>query len=68
MAVAVLFSTSLSVMVTTMSSVSVPQAGQPALIDTSPCARSSVPPDASSAAPRGIIEPSSTTTGHSIWS
>jgi hypothetical protein len=66
-AVAVLLSMSDSVIVTTISTVRIAQAGQPS-VRSRPSAISAVPPEVSSAAPSGIIEPRSTTTGHSIRS
>ena len=67
MVVAVLFSTSDRVIVTSISTVSTTHAGSPWANPTSAPAISSVPPELSSAAPNGIIDPSKTTTGHSIW-
>ncbi len=64
-AVAVLFITSDRVMVTTISKASTAGAGRSPARPTMPRAISAVPPLASSAAPIGIIEPSSTMTGHS---
>ena len=68
-AVAVLFSTSDSVIVTTISTVRIAQAGQPPVsADQRPGDQRGAARASSSAAPSGIIEPSSTTTGHSTWS
>ena len=67
MVVAVLLSTSDSDMVTTIRTVRTTQAGSPSVSPTSAPAINSVPPEVSSAAPSGIIEPKSTITGHSIW-
>ncbi len=67
-AVAVLFMTSDSVIVTTTRSSNTNPADSPADRSTMPPAISAVPPVASSALPIGIMDPSSTMTGHSTES
>ena len=54
------------VIVTTIRTVRIAHAGIPSVNRMSALAISSVPPDVSSALPSGIIEPSRTTTGHSM--
>ena len=66
MVVAVLLSTSDRVMVTAISTARIAHAGMPSVKSTINPAIKAVPPAASSAAPSGIIEPKSTTTGHSM--
>ena len=65
-AVATLFMMSESVIVTTISTVRMAQAGQPAVWATMVSAISLVPPEFSRAMPSGINEASNTMTGHSI--
>src|SRR5210317_484181 len=67
-AVATLFNTSERVMVTSISMVRTATVGRPVVHSTMALATSVVPPLVSSAVPIGIMEPSSTITGHSTES